>query len=279
MKRMALVVGVLCVFVGNAYALPKATLEYGTVPLMESRLEEDQCRLGYYNICSGWILHQYGYCVGSFDDAPLPAMYGTCFDLSDCASNCRHLDDVWWACKHFIIWGTVDVQVFPASNDACPIGPPLAALYGVAVQHWDPWQHFDFGGFPLCTSEETGSGKFIIMITEYPHHPQWGRAFATQADINSYNIDAGCESDWRCQGHSYVYRNFVSYCDVYGAPGPTWGGGADYGCMNAPPIPPGCHDYWPTGFYTEWLIHCYLSCQGPTQTERKTWSAVKSLYR
>ncbi|MCK4547812.1 MAG: hypothetical protein KAW17_10270 [Candidatus Eisenbacteria sp.] len=279
MKRLLLAVALLTLLPQASFATPMGTAQYGEVPAREYSERQDQCHLMYFNCCSGWTFYWLGYCFGQYEDAPLPPMYGTCFDLADCPGDCRHLEDVWWAYNHYHYRGSLDVEIYCADHDCCPVGEPIAGIYGYIPQI-PGWGPFHFGGVPLCICEERGTGKFIVMITTYYQYPGWGPHFAPYSDVNSYNIAAGCETEWRCGGHSYVYRNVVSYCDLYGAPGPMWRQGSDYGCTNYPSIPPGCHNYsYNTGFFTEWLIDCYISCQGPTATEDASWSEIKALYR
>jgi hypothetical protein len=256
-------------------AVPLGSAQYGEVPARQYSERQDQCHLMYYNFCSGWVWNWMGYCYGWFGDA-VQIAYGTCFDLADCPANCRHLDDVWFACKAFDYWGVLDIEIYCADQNGCPIGGPLAGIYDYSPPYMSHWQHFAFGGLPVCQCDEAGTGKFIVMVTDHTS----GYYIDTCSDLNHRNMGAGCEEEWRCAGHSYVYRNVVSYCDVYGAPGPLWVAGADHGCTNYPSIPPGCHDYlWDTGYFTEWLIDCYISCLGPTATEKGSWSEVKRLYR
>jgi hypothetical protein len=255
-----------------------SSIEYGTVPQRTYSPADDGFTLKYYNYCSEWLLYWSGYCYGLYRDAPLPPMYGTCFDLSDCPSTCRHLEDVWWATKYYHYRGWASIEVYCASESCCPIGPPVAGIYYYGVG-WG-WQRLHFGGLPLCVCEEGGASKFIIMITEYWDYWEWGRGFAPYSDINSYNIAAGCETEWRCEGHSYCFRNIVDYCDVYGEPGSLWVSGANYGCTNYPTVPPGCHNYYHTnGYFSEFLIECYITCEGATETEEESWSQIKGMYR
>jgi len=52
------------------------------------------------------------------------------------------------------------------------------------------------------------------------------------------------------------------------------------GCTNIPDIPPGCHSFYSdTGYFSEWLIDCYVSCLGATETEEGSWSQIKAMYR
>jgi hypothetical protein len=258
-----------------AHAVPLQTAERDVVPALEFSQAQDTCHLLYYNYCSSWVHYWHGYCFGLFLDGPELPKFGTCFDLSDCPAECRHLGDVWWAWKHYGAWNAIDCEIFCADEYACPVGPPVAGFYDVYL-FYPPWQRFPFGDIPLCVCEDAGFERFIVMMTFVRGY----EGILPYSDLNSYNIAAGCEAEWRCEGHSYCYRNLVSYCDVYGCPGPLWVSGANYGCTNYPTVPPGCHNYWyPTGYFSEWLIHCYLSCLGPTVTEQESWSEIKGLYR
>ncbi len=255
-----------------AVATPIRTAQYGVVPAREYSERQDQCHLMYYNYCSGWVHPWEVYCNSGFQHPS--TRYGTCFDLSDCPDQCRNLEDVWWACETNFRYSYVDVEIYCADESSCPLGTPLAGIYNCLLTYFYPWQHFEFGGLPLCECEDAG-GRFIVMISYTGIY-----VIRPYSDLNWRNVEAGCESEWRCSGHSFVYRNAVSYCDVYGAPGPLWGSGAGWGCTNYPTVPPGCHNYYhDTGHYCEWLIDCYISCQGPTATEDVSWSEIKALYR
>jgi hypothetical protein len=283
MKRLFLGLVLTALLPGPVQAVSLGTAEYGTIAPHPRETRPDQCQIKYYDFCSGWVFHWNSYCFAGFNPISYPPlMYGTCFDLTDCPLECRHLEDVWWACWTFnwLEYAAVDVEIYCADTSNCPIGPPLAGFYSYHPDLGLPyWQRFDFGGLPLCSCEQgEGAGKFIVMITDYT------APFESQpySDLNGRNIDDGCENEWRCGGtHSFVYRNVVTYCDVYGVPGPLWWHHcADCGCTNYPTIPPGCHNYYfDTGYYCEWLIDCYLACEGPTETKKETWSGVKSLYR
>jgi hypothetical protein len=226
----------------------------------------------YYNYCSGWMHPWYWYCFSEFGFCD--HRYGTCFDLADCPEDCRILEDVWWACQAYGGYNYVDIEIYCADEDDCPLGPPLAGIYDYEVDDGGyPWEHVDFGGLPLCGC--TGTSRFIVMIVQDAGHIVW-----PYADLNYRNLDDGCESEWRCTGHSFVYQGTVSYCNAYGVPAPLWGSWAGAACTEYPAVPPSCHNYhYDTGFYAEWLIDCYISCQGPTQTENRSWSEVKALYR
>ena len=256
-------------------AIPKATAQHGAVPIRESQEREDTCHLRYYNVCSEWTWTWGGYCYGDFVGVPEPPMYGTCFDLADCYPECAHLTDVWWACKSLSWWGSVDVEIFHADANRCPIGSPLAGIYGYGPRG-DGWHRLSFQELPLCGTAQGETPGFIVMITDYT------AGFWTwpYSDHNEGNVTSGCEDSWRCNGHSYIYRNAVSYCDIYGEPGPLWIDGTVYGCTNTPEVPPDCHTwYGPTGYYSEWLIDCYVGCLGATETEEGSWSQIKAMYR
>jgi hypothetical protein len=258
-------------------AIPIWTPEFGTIPPRIPAPRQNDCHLQYYNWCSGWAAGWTAYCGNFFHNGPPGVQYGTCFNLSDCPGDCRQLESVWYACSRFTARGWADVEIYCADDLGCPIGSPLAGIYGYQPDFGNLWQHLDFGGVPLCSCEGQGSGKFIVMITDYTA----GTVTRPISDLNSYNVDAGCETEWRCDGtHSYVYHNRDSYCQIYGAPGPLWMWSyvSEYGCTNYPPIPEGCHGQ-STGFFAEWLIDCYVSCEGPTETEKDSWSEIKALYR
>ena len=263
---------------GPLQAVPFAHSEYGAVPIRESSPADDACRVAYYNYCGGWVWYWTGYCGLEFEYCPRDPRLGTCFDLSGCPTGCRHLTDVWWACKHLTLRGGVDVEIYCASFERCPIGPPLAGIYGFAPSG-NVWQHMHFDNLELCPCEEAGSGKFIVMLTLI-RGLVYGAGFTCYSDMNDVNIAAGCESEWRCTGHSFFYRNHADYCAAYGEPCPLWIDGPTFGCTNAPAIPAVCYgrDY-ETGYYSEFLIDCYISCQGPTATHEESWSNVKDLYR
>jgi hypothetical protein len=268
MKLTTLVVVLTLVAPASAASAPRWTTSHAAVPAREALQRDGQYHLKYYDDCSDWTW-EWWFLIWD------PVRYGTCFDLGGCPGECRHLEDVWYACQRTGHWpGLIDIEVYCADGNSCPVGPPLAGVYGYEP-FWHVWQHFSFNGLPLCPCEETASGKFIVMVTDYLA----GWETSPLSDCNARNIEHGCESEWRCSGHSFVYSCLVSYCDVYGVPGPLWVSGPNYGCTNYPTTPPGFHDWYDTGFYCEWLIDCYVSCQGPTQTEKTTWSGVKAMYR
>jgi hypothetical protein len=128
-------------------AVPVSSLEHGTVPQRTYGPAEDGFTLKYYNYCSEWLFYWWGYCYGLYEDAPLPPMYGTCFDLSDCPGNCRHLEDVWWACKYYHYRGWASIEVYCADESCCPTahrwracttttrGSRLGNMYTLAEYH------------------------------------------------------------------------------------------------------------------------------------------------
>jgi hypothetical protein len=273
MKKILLSTVLVLAFAATSYAIPVRTAEMGQVPARDYSPAQDVCYIGYYNFCSGWVFYWSGYCYCLWGDTGLEPKYGTCFDLADCPDDCRHLLDFWWGCKRFTTYGDVTLEVF-CGQDCCPVGAPLAVF-----PHYNPdvstaWQYFFVGDVPVCECD--AGGQIIVMVTDHG----MGVHTSAYSDINSANIDAACELEWRCSGHSFVYQNCVDYCATYGAPGPMWVSGATYGCTNYPAIPPGCHNYlYPTGFFTEFLIDVYISCLGATATDDNSWSEIKALYK
>jgi hypothetical protein len=291
MKKILISLVLVLAFAATSYAVPVRTAEMGNVPERGVSPAQDVCYIGYYNFCSGWVYYWSGYCYCMWDLTYGPAQYGVCFDLADCDDiygplQCRSLTDVWWACKRFTPYGLVNIEIYPGcccfDPHCCPWPlDPLCGVYGYVPDVGTPWQHFVFDP-PCCLSPcdtlmcGVVPGHFIVMVTDLAGNAHT----APYSDINAYNIDAGCELDWRCVGHSYVYHSCVTYCDVYGTAAPMWVSGANYGCTNFPLIPPGCHNYlYSNGFFTEWLIDVYIACLGPTATEDKSWSEIKALYK
>ncbi|MCK4514250.1 MAG: hypothetical protein KAU31_03275 [Spirochaetaceae bacterium] len=275
MKKILLSTILILALAATGYAIPVKTAETGAVPQRTHSTAQDLCYLSYYNFCSGWVFYWSGYCYGMFAEAPYPPQFGTVFDLADCPEDCRNLDMTWWGCKRYNSYGNVDVEIYCATDAGCPVGEPLAGIYGYNPDIGAPWQLFEWDGLELCQCD-LGFGKFLVLITDY----SFGASISPYSDINSYNIEAGCEEMWRCTGHSYVYSNAVNYCDVYGMPGPMWVSGYGYGCTNFPAVPPGCHDYlYPTGYFTEFLIDAYISCLGATATKERSWGEIKKLYK
>jgi hypothetical protein len=274
MKKILLSTILVLAVAATGYAIPVKTSEVGTVPAREFSPAQDQCYLGYYNICSGWVWYWSGYCYGMFTDY-LPSIYGTVFDLAGCPDDCRHLNNIWWAMKRFNSYGNIDLEIYCADAFCCPIGQPLAGVYGYVPDIATAWQNFVFDGLELCPCDETGT--FIVMVTDHT----CSISTSPYSDHVELNAAAGCQ-EWRCVGHSFFYKNVVSYCDVYGAPGPMWVSGPDFGCgpEYTPDVPPGCHDYtYPTGCWTEFIFDVYIDCLGATATENASWSEIKSLYR
>jgi hypothetical protein len=282
MKKILLCTVLILAFAAASYAVPVRTAEKGDVAQRTLSPAQDLCILSYYNFCSGWVFYWSGYCYGTFTELTVAPQYGTVFDLADCPDDCRHLTEVWWAAKRFTGYGIADIEVFCASECGCPIGQPLAGVYGYSVGTVGAWKQFVFPELPLCPCELT-SGKFLVRVTDQGtlENPlDFGSHFSPYSDIESLNIDAGCQLDWDCVGHSFCFRSAVSYCDQYGVPGPMWVSGP-YGCYNIPTVPPGCHDYlgYGAGMFTEWLMDAYIACLGPTATEKGSWSDIKALYK
>lgn len=276
MKKTVSIAALILGLAATSYAVPMSTPQFGAIPPLDRAPAEGEHYLAYYNMCSGWVFYSAAHCDVWFWDAPLPAMFGTCFDLADCPADCRHLEEVWWAWHLTGPYSLLDVEIYCADDDCCPIGPPMAGLYGVLHYGTYPWKCFSFDGLPLCPCEEEGTGKFIVMLT---YDEGYEPGVFPYSDVNPKNIEAGCETEWRCTGHSFVYRNLVSYCEVYGAPAPLWANWFGGGCTNYPTVPPGCHEGVTPGYYLDWVIHCYVSCQGPTAAEETSWSEIKGLYR
>jgi len=274
MKKILLCTVLILAFAATSYAVPVRTAEKGDVTQRTLSPAQDLCILSYYNFCSGWVFYWHGYCFGTFADLTAPPQYGTVFDLADCPDDCRHLTTVWWACKRYNQYGNVDVEVYCASPCGCPVGAPLCGVYGYAPHVVGSWQEFVFPEIPLCPCDV--SGKFAVVITDNGFE----QSNSPYSDIESLNIDAGCQPDWDCIGHSFCFRCLVTYCDVYGMPGPMWVSGP-YGCTEVPTVPPGCHDYYNygAGMFTEFLIDAYIACLGPTATEKSSWSDIKALYK
>jgi hypothetical protein len=257
----------------SSHAVPFATAEYGTVPHQEYNPYPFEQVLNYYNFCSEWVLYWTGYCNELFVDN-LPVQYGVCFDMDDYSWECGHLTDTWWAMKrHSARYAVMDIEVYCADEGCGPVGQPLAGVYGYVPDASTPWQHISWGLVPVCVC--WGGDNFCVLITDYTA----GIHSSPYTDHASLNVGTGCQ-DWRCSGHSYVYRNAISYCDWYGTPGPMWMSGANFGCTNYPPIPAGCHNYnYPTGVFLELLMDCYVVCFGGSATEKQSWSEIKALYR
>ncbi len=191
MKRSVLILCLLLLALcTSAYAIPMKTAEHGTVPMRDRAAAQDGCLLSYYNFCSGWVFYWGGYCYGTFSELSLPPEYGVVFDLSDCPSDCRHLTDVWWACKRYNSWGWINIEICCANESGCPVGPPLYGWYGYAPSMVTAWQHLVVDPLPLCVCEESGSGKFAVVITDLA----FNQATSPYSDIESLNVEAGCEA-------------------------------------------------------------------------------------
>ena len=272
MKRFLLTGLFVLMAATSGFAVPMQTAEYGTVPQREYSPLQDVCHLQYYNLCSGWVWYWTGYCNGEFEDN-LPVKYGTSFNLADCPMDCAYFDGLWWAVKTYSTYGLVDVELYCTDNLGCP-HRLLGGIYGYVPDASTPWQFLDIRSEELdCI---TCGHDLLVLVTDWTA----GIHTSPYSDHVPRNVEAGCH-DWRCWPfHSYVYKNVVDYCDMYGAPAPTWVNGPDYGCTFVPPIPPGCHDYpYPTGVHTEFLIDCDLECLGATPVEDNSWSEIKALFR
>jgi len=259
----------------SSLATPLRTQEYGAVPEREQDPARELCTLGYYNLCSGWVWNWEGYCGGAFNEN-LPVKYGVCFDLGDCPFYCGELNQSYWATKCFSSYGRVDIEIYCADEKCCPIGFPMDVVYGYIPDPDVPWQLIQWVWDLICLKQcDPTGGKFVILITDWTA----GVHTAPSSDHVPRNVEAGCQ-EWRCQGHSYIYKNAIDYCQAYGEPAPMWVSGADYGCTGSPAIPPGCHDYpYNAGVYAEFLIECPVECWGVSGVDDNSWSEIKELYR
>ncbi|MCK4548237.1 MAG: hypothetical protein KAW17_12450, partial [Candidatus Eisenbacteria sp.] len=189
-----------------------------------------------------------------------PARIGVCYDLNDCdlpCGECQNLTGVWFAFSRLSEFGVVDLEIYCANENCCPVGAPLGGFYDYHVAKDQAWKYFPFDGLRL----DCVDCKFIVMVTvKTPEH------CVPLSDANDLNRLDGCEIEWRCAGHSYCYRSLVDYCDVYGYPGRML-----VGYSGA--CPPD------DGFHVEWLSHAYISCGGTTATEKTSWSEIKALYK
>jgi len=277
MKKILLCAFLVLAFAVTSYAIPLRTEI--KAPQKEMRAAEEDCWLHYYNMCSGWLWGWRGYCYFGWSDAyvfnGMYPSYGTCFDLSDCPADCRHLTDIQWGCYFGWCRALYDVEIFCANDCGTPVGPPLAGAYHVLPDFSTYWHYFNFGELALCPCD-LPFGKFVVKVTE--RAPLWA---SNPLSENFYrDMEAGCMV-WDCfDEHSFVFFNGYDYVANYGMPCPLWVDGAGYGCTNFPAIPPGCHDYfYSTGGPCEWIIDAYITCLGPTATEKSSWSAIKNLYK
>jgi hypothetical protein len=277
MKKILLSMILVLAVAATGYAIPVKTAEHGSVPQRSHSTATDMCHLYYYNLCSGWVFYWSGYCYGMFAEAPYPPQFGVVFDLADCPDDCRTLMDSWWACKRYNSYGMVDVEIYCADYKGCPIGQPLAGIYGYVPDVATAWQYLPWDGLVLCPCDLAYS-KFLVLITDY----SFSASTAMYSDHVPLNVEAGC-ADWRCTGHSFVYSNNVNYCDTYGVPGAMWVSGDYYGACGpnyTPDVPPECHNYYyPTGCWTEFLVDVYIACLGATPTKERSWGEIKNLYR
>ena len=281
MKKILLSTILILAFAVTAYAVPVRT-NVQNVDKAYSPAQE-QCVLAYYNMCSGWLWGWVGYCYGGFSTAPLAPQWGVVFDLTDCTYDCRHLDTIWLATVALTAYGNVDCEIFCADENNCPIGAPLGGVYGVVPDPAQRWHPFAFGELELCECLElephgiSDTGKFCAIMTDNG----FGQHMYILSENPAEDILAGCWVDNCDHGHSFVWRNVVDYCAIYGEPGPMWQYGEAYGCTEYPLVPPGCHNYggYVTGTFLEIQMDAYIACLGPTATEDASWSQIKSLYR
>ncbi len=279
MKKILLCAFLVLAFAVTSYAIPLRTEI--KAPQKEMRAAEEDCWLYYYNRCSGWVWGWDGYCYFSWVDAGAQGMnpsYGTCFDLADCPADCRHMTGISWGCFFATSRGAVDIEIFCANDYGTPVGDPLAGAYYIQGNPATYWHYVDFGELALCPCEEEGGwSKFVVKVTD--RYPLTGHCRPLSENFYR-DMEAGCMV-WDCfDNHSYVFVNGYDYIANYGMPCPFWVSGAGYGCTNYPAIPPGCHNYnYSTGGPCEWIIDAYITCLGPTATEKSSWSAIKNLYK
>jgi hypothetical protein len=224
----------------------------------------DICKFGYFDVCSGWVYWWTGFNGVEWTDLEgmgrVPARVGVCFDLEECeggCEGCRNLEAIVWAWRRFTPYGRIDVEIYSADENGCPLGGPIAGFYDYLLDMANAFHTFPFDGIEL----RSGECRFAALATvKTPAHS------APYSDANDYNREAPCEGQWRCAGHSYVYRSAIDYCAEYGHPAPLTVE-RDGAC------PP--HD----AFFSEWIVFAYVGCYGPTATEESTWSGMKKLYR
>ena len=233
--------------------------EYGlTAPTGQTA--EDECKLGYFDICSGWVYWWAGYNGTPWIDLETPAKVGVCFDLSDCADgceDCNSLGGILWAWNRLTCYGRIDVEFYCADETCCPVGSPLAGFYDYHVDPADPFQYFSLGDLELPCDD----CKFVAIASV-----KTPRDCAPYCDANDHNRGSGCETEWRCSGHSYIYRSTLDYCQARGFPEPLT---IDYeGACGGE-----------NRFYAEWIAYAYIGCSGALATEKNTWSELKKFYR
>ncbi len=259
MRKATISLFLVLVLAGPGLAGPLVNPEHGlTVPTGQTA--EDECKLGYFNLCSGWVYWYTGYNGIDWLDLELPAQIGICFDLDDCADgcvDCHNLGGILWAWKRFSSYGRIDVEIYCADESGCPVGSPLAGFYEYHVDPANAFQYFAFGDLELPCD----GCKFIAIATnKTPGH------CAPYADANDRNRTNGCETEWRCSGHSYIYRSSIDYCQAKGSPEElTMEYEGACGSNNR--------------FYSEWIAYAYVGCRGALATEKNTWSELKKLYR
>jgi hypothetical protein len=221
------------------------------------------CRLGYFDLCSGWVSWWTGF--NGTDWAALvesqlpPPRAGVCFDLGGCddgCADCKSLDGVLWAWKRFSTYGRIDVEVYCADQSGCPVGQALGGFYDYHLDPSSAFQYFSFDGLDLPTE----SCKFAVIATM-----KTPGACAPYSDMNDANRYYECEGAWRCSGHSYIYRSAADYCST-GHPAAL--------VVEREGACPGIG-----GFHAEFIVYAYLGCGPSVSTEKTSWSGVKKLFR
>jgi len=243
---------------GSVYAADIRHAESGFYDSL-GRVAVANCDLSYHDICSAWVYTWTGY-----NDIPFApgAKVGVCYDMTDCSlgcQECQNLEGVKMGWKRFTPYGRIDLEIFCAAQDCCPVGPPIGGVYNYHLDPFQSFQYIDFDGLPLHCVD----CKFIVMATILT--PQ---DCAPYSDANDKNVESGCEPQWRCAGHSYCYVNEIDYCYAHGYPG-----------RMLVEDPDACPGTGLGGFYVEWLCFAYIDCRGPTATEERTWSEIKAFYR
>lgn len=263
MKKVMISLVVVLALCGVSRAAEIVTPEAG-FPERTPQISRDICALQYANFCSGWVYTWTGYKGAEFAELPFlqrpPAKIGVCFDLDDCSlgcENCVELEGLSWAWKRFTSYGRIDVEIYCADEDCCPVGPPVAGIYDFHVEEATAWQNLPFGALELPCE----TCKFIAMATV-----KTPADCVPYSDANDKNVDNGCEPAWRCSGHSFVYRCMTDYCGVLGTPDPLRLDA--YGVCSPD-----------DAFACEWICFAYISCEESVATEQSTWSQIKSFYR
>ena len=259
MKKAMISLLLVLVLAGSSAADSPDNPEYGlTVPSGQTA-SANECKLGYFNLCSGWVYWWTSFNGTAWADLQTPAKVGVCFDLDDCedgCTNCKRLGGLLWAWNRFTCYGRIDVEIYCADESSCPVGSPLAGFYDYSVNLANAFQYFPLGDVELPCD----GCKFVAIATV-----KTPGDCAPYSDANDRNRTAACESPWRCSGHSYVYRSAVDYCTVQGSPEPLT---IEYDGA--------CDD---DTFHSEFIVYAYVGCSGLLATEKNTWSELKKFYR